>query len=329
MDSLLPVSSLDSPPKLGTHRWLLGQLSSYLKHHLSYTCVVKKYSLPTGKRVECTFTCPFFVKGQFCTPHRADYVQVCNNINQKIHELIHTNRANLTLDIDQLIQNIDPVIWDTICILTQTLSEKNRKSEAEPNIIKNTRRLFILHQMMFCIDNRCSMPFHMVNADLIDSCGGSGELVRMFNRLGVRVSFDTLSRHIQSTVEEISLKGLLQGLNPHILTIFTMDNLDYLLSFAQVFCGNQHLSWHGATVQAVQTKPSLSFSPTQSSVVRTACTNRRRAHALLSPMNSPDSQNCSPVPKSSRAVTGTESQQEKETPLVSQSYDSHNASLTL
>ena len=42
--SLLPMSTLRLPPeKLGTHRWLLGQLSSHLKHHMSYACIVRKH----------------------------------------------------------------------------------------------------------------------------------------------------------------------------------------------------------------------------------------------------------------------------------------------
>ena len=37
------------------------------------------------------------------------------------------------------------------------------------------------------------------------------------------------------------------------------DNLDFLHSFARVFCGNQKSSWHGTTVQVVQPLPSLSL----------------------------------------------------------------------
>lgn len=73
-----------------------------------------------------------------------------------------------------------------------------------------------MHQIMFCIDNGCSTPFHVINADLID-IGGSRELVRIFNRLGECASFNTLSRHIQSTVDEIDASGLLQGLNPNTI----------------------------------------------------------------------------------------------------------------
>ena len=35
------------------------------------------------------------------------------------------------------------------------------------------------------------------------------------------------------------------------------DNLDFLHSYARVYSGNQQLSWHGTTIQAVQPQPSV------------------------------------------------------------------------
>jgi len=125
---------------------------------------------------------------------------------------------------------------------------------------KNLRRLFILHQLMYCLDDTCSAPFHTLTADLIDCYGGSTELIRVFNQLGVCVSFDTLLRHIQGTVQHLNNHGMLQGLDCNHLTVFTMDNIDFMHSYAQVFSGNQQLSWHGTTLQAVQCKPSADSS---------------------------------------------------------------------
>ena len=42
--------------------------------------------------------------------------------------------------------------------------------------------------------------------------------------------------------------------------VATLDNLDFLKSNAAVYCGDQHRSWHGTTVQILQPKP-----PTQRS----------------------------------------------------------------
>ena len=72
---------------------------------------------------------------------------------------------------------------------------------------------------MYCIDNQCSTPFHIVIADLIECFGGSAELVKFLNRFGVCVSYDTLLRHIQEKVEEEEQKGLLLGLTPDGITV--------------------------------------------------------------------------------------------------------------
>ncbi len=133
------------------------------------------------------------------------------------------------------------------------------------------------------------MPFHIMIADLLDSYGGSSELIRILNRLGVCTSLDTLSRHIQECTEESKKLGIVQGLNPDQLTVFTIDNIDFLQGFSQVFSGNQHnLSWHGTTVQAVQTKTTPQTKQVDS---------RRRPHVLLSPINPAGNHERSPLPK--------------------------------
>ena len=100
---------------------------------------------------------------------------------------------------------------NVICTLTQSVRE--RKQQPWPpvnNDTKNVRRLFILHQIMYCLDSTCSGPFHSLLADFIDSYSGSSELITAFNRLGVCVSIDTLQRDIQGVVQHLRSKGLLQ-----------------------------------------------------------------------------------------------------------------------
>lgn len=150
------------------------------------------------------------------------------------------------------------------------------------------------------------MSFHVLIADLIHSYCGSVELIKILNRLGVYVSNDTLLRHIQQKVQESIAKGILQGLDPSILTLFTLDNIDFLHSHAQVFTGNQTLSSHGTTIQAVQAKPShvQATDPLHNQTYITT----RRPHTALSPMPSPDKEAQSPLPKCfhGRARMGTE-----------------------
>ena len=161
--------------------------------------------------------------------------------------------------------------------------------------------------MMFCIDSTYSKPFHVLTADLIDCHGGGSELIKIFNHLGICVSMDTLLRHIQGTTQHLNEAGLLHDLDCNLLTVFTYDNIDFMHSYAQVFSGNQQVSWHGTTLQAVQCKPSVCDSVTR------LRPGSRRSHALLSPYNSPDKDIRSPLLKRSRERTGTEIPQHNST----------------
>ena len=224
LDRLLPMSSLQyRPDKPGNPRWLLSQLSSSLQHHMSYTCKVNKHGVILFRRERelDALSHALYSANISSKPNvKPDHVQVCNDVNERIHKQINSKQLATdpgTLEIDHLIESVDPVVWNTICILTQSTSERSKKrssqSESSKNI-KNIRRLFILCQIMFCIDNTCYMPFHVLTADLIDSYGGSFELIKILNRLGVCVSNDTLLRHIQQKVQESVSKGILQGLDP-------------------------------------------------------------------------------------------------------------------
>ena len=287
-----------------TPRWLLGQLSVLLKHHLAYTCRVKKHGTilyRQGRELDCLSHALFTLKTSQSTP---DHVKVCKSLNERLRIMAGKSKS-LTglLDIEQQIRSVDPMLWDMVCTLTQSTRDKLKHTQTYGGRKKNLRRLYILHLLLYCMDNTCSMPFHVVIADLIDCHSGNSELIRTFNRLGVCVSQDTLLRRIRGTVQHITRHGLLHGMNYSCLTVFTMDNIDFLHSYAQVFSGNQQLSWHGTTIQAVQCKPSACTSMTQN-------VGLRRAHALLSPMNSPTQ---SPVPQKSRARTGTELSQLSQT----------------
>ncbi len=222
-----------------------------------------------------------------------DYKGVYRDLNQRIcMQAEQCKHSKELLDVEDQIKSTDPILWNMVCSITQS---KDRFTYEHPQIydgeIKNLRCLFILHLIMFCVDKTSSLPFHLLLTDVIDTHNGSAELIKIFNRLGVCVSYDTLLRHIQTITQLTSMQGLMHNMNDSHLTIFTMDNIDFLNSYSQVYSGNQQLSWHGTTVQAIQTKPSLSGS---------CCV--KRSHALLSPIKDLRS----PFPKRGRARTSTE-----------------------
>ena len=109
----------------------------------------------------------FSLKNYKSDSNKPDYMKVCTNLNSRIRlQADKCKVSNGLLSIEQQIQSTDPVLWDTICILTQSTRErKNQKhSQVYEGNTKNLRRLFIMQQIMFCLDNTCSLPFHIMTA---------------------------------------------------------------------------------------------------------------------------------------------------------------------
>ena len=171
------------------------------------------------------------------------------------------------LNIDQLVAEIDPKLWEFVCMITKPMSacKGYTYSSGEKNSLLNTRvkkvrRFFCLCVLLFCTDDRCHLPLHALITDAVESYGGSAMLIQMLNRLGACSSADTLARVIQYRVEEREKRGVEQDCNPNEITIISVDNIDFRHSYAQVYCGAQTSSWHGTTVQAVQPKPNTWYS---------------------------------------------------------------------
>ncbi len=67
-----------------------------------------------------------------------------------------------TLDIDREIDQMNPTLWKAICMLTRSASERrgivNKQTMSNEQHKKRLRHYFLLCSMMFCVDDRCSMP---------------------------------------------------------------------------------------------------------------------------------------------------------------------------
>ena len=192
--------------------------------------------------------------------HHAD------EINALIHKQIQKFlTADLTttyrfdqIEVDVLVSEIDPQLWSFMKSITKSISErrgydvKANKMHTSTYHIQKIRCLFCLCVLMFCTDDRCSIPLHTLVTDTIDRCGGSTELIRILNRLGVCASADTLARFIQHKVEECQRRGPEHDCVESLPTIISVDDIDFQNSYSRVFCGKQKSSWHGTTVQVVQ-----------------------------------------------------------------------------
>lgn len=130
------------------------------------------------------------------------------------------------------------------------------KEEAKPNPIRRIRRFYCLCALLFCTNSTCSFPIHTLLTDIIECCGGSSRLIKLLNRLGVCASSETHRRYMQYQIERLFENGPMTRYPVNTLTFFSIDNLDFIHSFARVYCGNQATSWHGTTVMASQPQPS-------------------------------------------------------------------------
>ena len=277
---------------LVTSRWILSNLTVHLQHHITYSRRVRKcgtiiyrphsdlipslskalWELHNIKRNTQYYAADTCVNDQLSTDTPIpENFKVLDTLNHSIHSQINSMLAQDSkipfeydeLDIDKLVAEMNQTLWKSICILTQSESERRGTSKAtDPSTaayhIKKIRCFFLLCNVLFCTDDRCSFPLHTLVTDVVESQGGSALLIKILNRLGVCASSDTLCRFIQYKVRNASTKQTSHHPNDTFVVV-SADNIDFLHSYARVFKGNQTSSWHGTSIQAVIPKLSLSL----------------------------------------------------------------------
>ena len=117
------------------------------------------------------------------------------------------------------------------------------KTESHPHV-KKVRRYFILCQILYCANQKCNIPLHTLLADTIETCGGSRELIHIFNRLEVVCSVDSHDRFVTEEAEKERQLCMWDHLDHHTFTVASTDNLDILQSHAAVYCGDQSRSYY-------------------------------------------------------------------------------------
>ena len=121
--------------------------------------------------------------------------------------------------------------------------------------VRKVSCMFCACVLLFTTNCQCSLPLHTLLTDVIETCGGSNRLVRFLNRIGVCASADTHARYIQYRIRKSMEDGAMSGYPQNAFTLVSVDNLDYIHSYARVYCGKQQSSWHGTTIQIVQPRP--------------------------------------------------------------------------
>ena len=104
-----------------------------------------------------------------------------------------------------------------------------------------------------------STPLQKLLADVVEVCGGSRHLIKIFNRLGYTSSSDAHDQLVTEYAEHQREKNVWSNIHHNTFTVASIDNIDMLQSYSSVYFGDQKRSYHGTTIQMVQPKPSLAF----------------------------------------------------------------------
>lgn len=127
--------------------------------------------------------------------------------------------------------------------------------------------------------------------------------MRLLNRLGVCASPETHARYLQYRVQKRKDEGPMVGYPTDSFTFFSVDNLDFIHSYARVFSGKQQSSLHVTTIQVAQPKPctltnndSSGFEVPVGVEVGEKSQTNKRLYSTRSPLKT----NFSPLPKKQR-----------------------------
>lgn len=171
------------------------------------------------------------------------------------------------MNIDKYIEKIDPQLWQAVCVLTKSMSERRETPQPQFMHTKKVRQFFICCCIMYCINEDYTIPLHTLITDIIEGQGGSELLIKILNRLGVCSSVDTLDRYIQRKNTDITA-SMNRCLNEDGFIVLSLDNIDFIASYARVCKSkNTRNTFNATSLQAVQPIPSLSelndLSPTR------------------------------------------------------------------
>ena len=176
-----------------------------------------------------------------------------------------------SITTEQLIEAIDPTIWNFLVLLTQSKREKQRMKEMKWNehytdfsksnsdIGQNRRTsklLFLAYSLLFNTSDVCGFPLHIMVTDLVDCYSSSDTLLNLLCKLGITVSSSTHKRFVQGIIEASDdAGGPSRNLIDGAFTVVTIDNLDKLFSKTVVRTGETTRCWNGTTVAAYNPKP--------------------------------------------------------------------------
>ena len=314
-----PSVGVAAPGDVPGTRWLLSRLHSFFGSSIEVQCkhkrfgsvifhkecnLVKAMSTALGKAQSLERKMGSLSSSSSCMSEPPAVPTLEEKINEaavytniKLHEqakvLITEFRDSpsryCNLNLSDFINNLDPYLLNFLQKLTQSVRSQKKfhtvfDTHSTTLSATQIRQVYAICVLLFCTNNLCSMPLHVLLTESVLCHGGSLELVKVLNRVGAVASFDTCNRLATRVVQQQILRGIKPELSPNTLTVVSIDNIDILQSHAMVSSVDATRSWHGTSVQCVQPLPA---SGTLSNAEVIHASNTSRKHVAFSPIPSP------------------------------------------
>ena len=166
-------------------------------------------------------------------------------------------------------QSIAPELCGHICKLIKSMNEHKGHSASveESTFMGRFKCIFNITHLFHITSRVCNSPFHAVLNDVIESCGGSNEVITVLNRFGICSSVDTLNHIIHSVSLDRRTAGI-KSLLDNALTVTSTDIVDFLQSNAAMYSSDQHCSWHATSIQLNQPMSDTAIHSEQSTARR-------------------------------------------------------------
>ena len=197
-----------------TSQWLLQHIIIHLQPFIHYKCVHRKFGTILYRKGGDVLTSLSWALGR-AQSKDMDSVYVSTSPSQPsnkgsilreasniLNGLIHAEIAkqnsdeieNPEMNIDKQVNAVDKDLWAFLEVATMNSYDDGKSGSKERNAhVKKLRRFFCLCILMYCTNSKPT-KLHVRLADVIEMCGGSRNLIKIFNQLGVVASADTHDR---------------------------------------------------------------------------------------------------------------------------------------
>ena len=266
-------------------RWMLTQLLVYLSPYMLYKCVIRKYGIVLYRKGGDLLATVSHCLGkatydsndveEFNIQNADDVANgkwvTLTKAGEIINDLIHKEIANvqssfdsndpLHFNVEESINKIDPLLLHFINIATRTKRERHSLRLAPATEIskqtKKIRQYFLLVLFFSSTNLNVIMPIQNVLADVVETCGGSRQLIKILNKFGITSSSDTHDQLVADRARYQRERSVWSDMPSNVFTIASTDNFDMLQSYAAVYHGTLKRSYHGTTIELMQPRPSL------------------------------------------------------------------------